>query len=759
MSLESFYGGKQGISPVIKNSFQYVDTNDPAYLAAISAGASVSELASKTMDVMLSNSNYEDVWYNELCIIDTVNKNNKNNGKIYRRTLKGRGDTDLPNRSAEYLGQIVGPAGSNPSMVFGDLALINNKIHDDYSVNEDTYISWPNSASSISNVKPETGVNPYVFDGTAGNMLVPGKDGDTYNDNIKYTWFNILDNTTESPTQSIVYLGFEIPYPSLDITTTNVDWDEEVSSQKQSGVGYDEHPFYHSWKINIPRGVRGNAASNIRLAQYKDFKNVSGDSTKPWLYNFEDSVIEVNTQRGVFIVNQTTPPVFEALTEEEKVQRRNSFVWVYDYTFYDKPRTDDAQINTYTFYIGLYNEIADVTFDEDGTVTFIYSNTEKKEFNQIVKWIQDIQISTDGEITFIYNTGSFTYQVTGNTSFATDKVYYEKDEEDNYFITEDESYVEGKVYYEKVFENETYSEQLPYPDHLVINDNGTISLFVKQDNGYTSEILLQNSASDNFKLNYVNTLSIDEDTKVLSYTTTPQNFGEELNNGEGLNYIQAMTVNDDFHLVVYYGSSQFRPTETDVAAGTKDGDTLVITNNPDNTNTVIWRGQTFIDGIVYPGIAESAYWQDFGTIRQVAGTFKMATEFDLTDYPDLANLSDYSINRFITEVLNPHYWDTEQTIENPYYQGKIGTAADGTPLEGNFCYTLLIGNGSAYYYDYDDRSWKFAGTWGASTESDVKINTVSLGSKNLADTGILFLEKTSYDVVTPQDLPILWPTE
>ena len=31
MSLESFYGGKQGLSSVIKKAFRYISTDDPAY--------------------------------------------------------------------------------------------------------------------------------------------------------------------------------------------------------------------------------------------------------------------------------------------------------------------------------------------------------------------------------------------------------------------------------------------------------------------------------------------------------------------------------------------------------------------------------------------------------------------------------------------------------------------------------------------------------------------------------------------------------
>ena len=33
MSLDSFYGGKQGVSPIVKTRFKYIDTKDPAYIA------------------------------------------------------------------------------------------------------------------------------------------------------------------------------------------------------------------------------------------------------------------------------------------------------------------------------------------------------------------------------------------------------------------------------------------------------------------------------------------------------------------------------------------------------------------------------------------------------------------------------------------------------------------------------------------------------------------------------------------------------
>ena len=155
MSLNSFYGGKQGISPIIKHSFKYVSETDPAYLVAIEGLEDNSEdkkaIDAETMNLCFSDPNYREVWYNEYCIIDTPNKNNPNNGKLYRRTLKSQGSTGL---YAEYIGQIVGPAGSNPFFSLGSLDDVKSQLHGEYTINDDTVIMWPTGENSYSTEKP-----------------------------------------------------------------------------------------------------------------------------------------------------------------------------------------------------------------------------------------------------------------------------------------------------------------------------------------------------------------------------------------------------------------------------------------------------------------------------------------------------------------------------------------------------------------------------------------------------------------------------
>ena len=66
MSLESFYGGKQGLSSVIKKAFRYISTDDPAYVALgkVEDGAQLQAEALANNEVMeecFKDNNFEEV--------------------------------------------------------------------------------------------------------------------------------------------------------------------------------------------------------------------------------------------------------------------------------------------------------------------------------------------------------------------------------------------------------------------------------------------------------------------------------------------------------------------------------------------------------------------------------------------------------------------------------------------------------------------------------------------------------------------------
>lgn len=778
MSLESFYGGKQGISPVIKNSFEFIDTNDFAYQAALEAGKTASELLPFTMDSCFANANYKDVWYDELCIIDTVNKNNPNNGKIFRRTLKGAGDTGT-NLCAEYVGRIVGPAGTNPFLSFGNFNFINNKgKKENIDLAPEMQVSYPIDANgTVSSAKTEiiegeeTQINivPAIQSASIDNgMIVPGKDELNYNDEIKYTWLNIVDDTRETPTRSIVYMGFQIPYPSLEISSETIDWMNETSIQKRTGRGYDEHPFFHSWNITIPRGVRGNAATAIRLVQQQDFSNTGGDNTKPHLYAFND--FEVNAA-GVYTLkeNPPGPGLNPALLD--------SYIWVYDYTFYDTDAYNDLTTvdikeisKTYTFYLGPYKEIIDVDFEPDGSLIFNYSNSTSDEYPQMLQWIDDIIISKTGKLSFVCNNDK--YRPTADLNVDSSKTYYILDNYGEYQEVTIEEFLPNVTYYEYT---NIYSKQLPYPSSVIVGADGVITVSLR--NG--TELRLQDSSEHNdYKFNYVDEINIEPKTKIIRYRTSAYDQGTyedrsytNLNSSKGINYIEAITVDEKYHLLVYYASTQYRITDEDLVPVRRwkcrpgmdediSANRIPITTNG---NYAYWDGKTFRKGIAgYDNI----YWQDFGTMRDVAFGVKVYTTVNYSQHPDasLIDLGTYSPENFISTVLNPQYWDSPTNlIENIYYAGNIPGAEEGQSFRGTFLYVPAIREGSLFFYDYDAETWVYAGSLGDSSQVDAQIQLnifdptdeqTKFNSQQLSTYGVAFIERTEASSIDL--LPSFW---
>ena len=92
MEYNSFYGGRRGASFVIVKRFSTIKE----MVAAFQQGGG-----------------YKTVNYDEYVLIDTTNKNDKDNGKIYRRGY----DYNNSMGGAIFEGQIVGPSGPAPHTI------------------------------------------------------------------------------------------------------------------------------------------------------------------------------------------------------------------------------------------------------------------------------------------------------------------------------------------------------------------------------------------------------------------------------------------------------------------------------------------------------------------------------------------------------------------------------------------------------------------------------------------------------------------
>ena len=308
MAESSFYGGRPGSSCVIVKYFLSVE---------------------EMVNSFKLGGNYSDVHYNEYVLINTENKNNPHNGEIYRRGY----DYTNENGGAIYVGTIVGPAGQAPQL----------------------------EMTTVEKVKEKKESEDYDGRYTEGEYkptvdLVPGKSGEKYNDSIKWAAYSMRDSDKENTT---VYLGFIFPYLVEEFVAAPAD------AYKTTGLisreDEDQHPFYQKWKINIPKGIKGDTLKNLRV--------MTADGT-----------------------------IEDYSTKQEDISKQRK-VLVYDYYTYDNNSTGIKKV----IYVGNYNVIKDISLNEEGTVTIHYTYDEDDVFNHAFKCVKTISIDETGALTFTYN--------------------------------------------------------------------------------------------------------------------------------------------------------------------------------------------------------------------------------------------------------------------------------------------------------------------------------------------------------------------
>lgn len=318
MEYNSFYGGRQGTPFIIAKSFSTV----------------------AAMEAAFSDPNYKEVAYNEYVIIDTVNKNDSTNGEIYRRIVEEPG--------YEKIGQIVGPSGPAPGVEFE-------------SYTEGSHMSGATSRSIE----------------LSDDTLVPGKDGNNYNDTIDYKYIVIRDNNNS---ESTVYMGFKIPYTVIEFTASSASSPYADPSITRTDNG--AHPFYESWNIAVPGGKHG-----VDLQNFKEITPTQSIS-------------------GVYI---------DPVTEQFVTLSANKTYLVYEARDYESSATGSVT----SYCLGEYNTIKNVNLSNNGTFTVNYTNNAPYVYNGI-KWISNITGSS-GYIQIDYNTGAastFIWQGTTNSTGA-----------------------------------------------------------------------------------------------------------------------------------------------------------------------------------------------------------------------------------------------------------------------------------------------------------------------------------------------------
>lgn len=388
--MDSMYGSHAGVSFVLSNAFSSYENMVKAFK---------------------QGPTYKTVWYGQYAILDTPNKNDADNGKIYRRGL----DYSNANGGAEYIGQIVGPSSGTPYFQMTGIAEVEAKGTE--VLEENSYRKLPlrnedGTYKIVDEGKPE------LFEYKAETQdIVPGKyiveeDGNPvvkYNDSIQYTWVNIRKDNADA--DSYFYVGWKFPYTVIDYTFHQVSpyneagnilkdaTEGELVPQKDKDGNIVVHPYYELWDVGVPGGVKGDSLRNLRVITAGEEKPLENEKTNGISYYDIDAIqLDKKTNKVTFDESKK----IKTTEDDDFVNKRQ--ILVYDYYAYDSEQNPIRKV----IRLGDYNMIKDITVDDEGSVIIDYTHDDKKTIDNKIKWIQSISLASDvgskgGKLTVNYN--------------------------------------------------------------------------------------------------------------------------------------------------------------------------------------------------------------------------------------------------------------------------------------------------------------------------------------------------------------------
>lgn len=400
--MDSLYGGKPGSPFVIKQAFPTIE----AMVAEFAKGAGSNK-----------------VWYGEYCIIDTVNKNDKTNGCIYRRGYTG----------PEYIGQIVGPKGGQgnfavksiedvaeylQSDLFKDESNVNYRNYPTYKDNKLGW-NWVDNGEGESllvdkgyrdngkaeyfdaqsyrdsNLKSDVAIQEFNIQ---DKSLVPGKDENgNYNDSIRWNYCNVRlsvdkDGNVPSELDTWMYIGFEFPYSVFEMSATKVEHYKPANIEE-----LDEskpHPYYWKYNIDVPAGRPGQDLVSIYVEDY-------------------DPTNEVHQQ---------------AMQGVTKVPVEGKPIWLYQVKNYENQSEDAPEPTINTLFASEYRGEYVIKYDIENSYT-----TDKTTLSEYLEWLNGGGISgTQNQVitcvigneifAFVYDNGTWKYTGTITSSISSQTV-------------------------------------------------------------------------------------------------------------------------------------------------------------------------------------------------------------------------------------------------------------------------------------------------------------------------------------------------
>lgn len=526
---ESFYGGKAGTPFVIAKSYNSVN----AMIADFAKGPALTA-----------------VQYGEHVIINTEDKNNSNNGALYRRGY----DYNNSMGGAIYVGTIVGPSGKAPMF---ELTTIENIKEITFKDSDE--VRQGEGAWNISN-----------------KSLIPGKTDSEFNDDIAWSYITIRD---QHGTDTTAWVGIKIPYHVIEMDAQSVsayyNRDKETADFKNVNlVERDDdqaHPFYSHWSVRIPKGIKGDALKNFRVVEASDA-----------IQDYEGKTDDINNHRKIL---------------------------VYDYYCYDTKENGEPK----TLYLGDFNMIDTIDLADDGTFTITYTHDNTVTYTKKIKWITSTTLnSTTGVFHIDYNDGS-NYETTlkwingisladnGTITFTYTTGDSEALENKIKWITTTELETNGTLtinYNDGT--KEVFDKKIQWITNITLTDEGILTINYNNDTpAFTKSLIwpirIEFDSKDN---------EADPGTQVIKVT---YNNGTIEAIGQPLNSIMRMEVNPiNYHLLVLFTNPTKRGTVTyDSIAGwvdygaIKNYDGVLIGPILDDTTITSLKNATVTTCIIY----------------------------------------------------------------------------------------------------------------------------------------------------------------
>ena len=587
------------------------------------------------------------VNYGEYVIIDTPNKNDLDNGKVYRRGLDYQNDLG----GAEYIGQIIGPTGSSPEIYMDSFTTLVSEGGPQISYENDDII-------------------PGMELDADGQMI--------FNDAIHSSWVTLRD---QFGVVTGCKIGFQFPYHVFNFTAEGVS--PYTTGELIERIDDKQHPYFSKWKISVPKGIKGDAFDNLHIANsiaikdavYYEDENCTielGTLSEDTLINFNSGAYD--EEREIYTITLESGDIVYVKKEDTDKE-----VLVYKEIKYDTNPLGDVEY----FILGEYNVIDNITLMPDGSLKIDYSYDGIKICDgDKIQWINNIRLTPNGKLEVKYNT-------------ANDYVTINDPQQLIQWIIEVKLTDDGDL---KV----KYNTDLQEFDGSIINNKKI---------RWIDEHGIQ-----------INTNEIDTNGTDLGEGSGSQkvqvtyNTGEVEEIGQPINYIVESVVTRDRELLSNIYRDASGKLKSEVA---KSDHLLVIYSDPAYRQKLYDAGKckTWKSGKLNQdndGYFEQ--WYDLGEVRGEPGTVRIAT----TITPEQAETT--LVDNNTPEII----------FDNDKYEGWLIGVHDPALAEE----PIIL-----YYYDYDKNKWKELGSVLAPDVPVKPENVVQLDTNIAADLSNITLEE------------------